>query len=127
MAQPYEDNYAIRMAPFIDSLPADEAVLIPLYRAYRAASEALVGVHNQPCFANELALQMIDEEHERACDHACAVAEKLRGLTSLERSQRESYIEVMLSHLFFTGGDESDVLRTLAAAMALRIVEEMSH
>ena len=116
--------YDKRMKPFIDGLPSDEAVLIPLYDAYRAASEALLGILNQPRVEIWGAADLIDAEIERADGCACAVATKLSRLKSIKGSQRQNFIETMLSHRLHCGFDESEVLEILAAALALPITEE---
>lgn len=117
------EGLATRILPLLDQLPDDEAVLIPLYEAYRAISEALTGEINKPR-VNQTAAEMIETESERADDYACAIAEKLSRLTEVKRFWLPLYIETMLSHVFFIGDDENLALSVLAAAMALPIVDE---
>ena len=121
-----QSKFRVRMASFVDGLPLDEAVLIPLYEAYRAANDMLLAVNKQPHLQG-LAAEIIASESERAADFACAVAFKLRQLSSIEDRWRERFIETMLSHAFFVGSTATEALRAQTAASDLPIVGETSH
>jgi hypothetical protein len=125
MAEPQTD-FSLRMASFVGGLPADEAVLIPLYEAYRAANDTLISVHKQP-HVQGVAADIIASESERVADFACAVAAKLSQLSSIKDCWRERFIETVVSHVFFVGGNASDALRVQTAASALPVVGESSH
>jgi len=124
MVEPQTD-FSVRMASFVNGLPPDESVLIPLYEAYRAGYEALIGVHNQPRVQG-LAAQIIESESLRVIDFACAVAVKLSQLASIADRWREPYIETMVSHVFFVGGNAGDAQNALTAAGALAVAGETS-
>src|SRR5271154_4078600 len=111
-------DFTVRMASFVDGLPIDEAVLIPLYEAYRAANDTLLAVNKQP-HVQGLAAEIIASESERAADFACAVALKLGQLSSIGDRWRERFIDTMLSHAFFVGGNAADALRAQTAARDL--------
>jgi hypothetical protein len=113
-------EFNLRMASFIEGLPPDETVLIPLYEAYRAANEAIVSVGKQPDVRG-VAAEIIASEGRRAADFASAVAAKLSQLSVVEDSWRERFIETMVSHVFFVGGSAGDVVRVRAAASALPV------
>jgi len=121
-----QSNFGVRMASFVDGLPIDEAVLIPLYEAYRAANDTLLAVNKQP-HVQGLAAEIIASESERAADFACAVALKLSQLSSIEGRWRERFIETMLSHAFFVGGNATVALSAQTAASDLPVVGEPSH
>ena len=114
-------NFSLRMASFIDGLPIDEAVLIPLYEAYRAANDTLLAVSKQP-HVQGIAADIIAGESERLADFACAVAAKLSQLTSIEARWRERFIETALSHAFFIGGDAMEALSAQTAASNVPVV-----
>jgi hypothetical protein len=115
-----EVNFETTLKRYLSSLPTDESVLIPLYEAYRAASAAMLGILNRPR-VTRAAVEVIESEIERMDDRASAVAAKLSQLTSIADFWRESYLEVMLSHVFFSGaGNASEVL---AKASALPVIE----
>ena len=121
-----QSKFSFRMASFVDGLPLDEAVLIPLYEAYRAANDMLLAVNKQP-HVQGLAAKIIASESERAVDFACAVALKLRQLSSIECRWRDRFIETMLSHAFFVGGNAADALNAQTTASDLPVVGESSH
>jgi hypothetical protein len=64
-------NFRVRIG-----LPADEAVLIPLYEAYRSANDGFVSV-NKKSQVQGLAVDIIASEGARLPDFACVVAMKL--------------------------------------------------
>jgi hypothetical protein len=117
-----------RMTSFVDSLPADEAVLIPLYEAYRAANDTLVGMGKQP-HVQGLAADIIASESERAADFAKVIAVKLSQLSTIKESWRERFVDAAVSHVFFVGGDGVDALSIQKATRALPVVPEgvMAH
>ena len=119
----YQEGLPARLLPLLEQLPDDEALLIPLYEAYRAISKALTGVINMPR-VNAAAAGMIETESERADDYACAIAEKLSRLTEVNYYWRPMYIEMMLSHVFFIDDDANLALSVLGAAMALPVVRD---
>jgi hypothetical protein len=121
-----QSDFSVRMASFVDGLPVDESVLIPLYEAYRAANDTLLAVNKQP-HVQGLAAEIIASESERATDFACAVALKLRQLSSIKDRWRERFIETMLSHAFFVGSNATEALREQTAASDLPVVGEPSH
>lgn len=96
-----------------EGLPADEAVLIPLYEAYRAADKAMQGIFNMPRCGNR-AGDMIEEEQERARGYRNAIALKLSQLTSIKEFWTELYLETMLSHCFECGGGASEAAEVIA-------------
>jgi hypothetical protein len=106
----------------LPQLPADAAVLIPLYEAYRAAGAAMMSVFNKPR-AGDDASEFIWGDIEKMNDSACAVAVKLSQLTSVSDHWRDSYLETMLSHNFFVGDDSSAALEVIAKFNALRVTE----
>src|SRR5271165_5477962 len=116
-------DFRLRMASFIEGLPLDEAVLIPLYEAYRAANDTLCAVNKQP-HVQGLAADIIASESERVADFACAVAVKLSQLSSIKDSWRERFIETAMSHVFFVGGNAREALSARTAADALPVVGE---
>ncbi len=107
-------------------LPADEAVLIPLYEGYRAIDEALTGVRNKPRCQTP-ASGLIEDEQERARNYTNAIIVKLSQLTSIKSFWTELYLDTMLSHNFYTGGGATEALEVIAAFNALRVVEPASH
>jgi len=117
-----------RMTSFVDGLPADEAVLIPLYEAYRAANDTLVSMGNQP-HVQGLAADIIASESERAADFAKVIAGRLSQLSTIMENWRERFVDAAVSHVFFVGGDGVDALSTQKAARALPVVPEgvMAH
>jgi hypothetical protein len=117
-----EVDFSTILEHSLATLPSDESVLIPLYEAYRASGEALMAVLNKPR-TNGAAAEVLEDDIERANSYACAIAVKLSHLSSVTEFWRETYLEVMLSHVFFTGGDASDVLGVLAKATALPVTE----
>jgi hypothetical protein len=106
-----------------DDLPDDEAALIPLYEACRAANEALLAVYNKQHVEGDAA-NYIGGEYARMSDRACAVAGKLLRLKAIKQAWRDKYIEVLLSHVFFTGGSPDLALKTLNAVLALPVTKE---
>jgi hypothetical protein len=124
MVEPQTD-FSVRMASFVNGLPTEESVLIPLYEAYRAAYAALISVHNQPRVQG-LAADIIESESVRVIDFACVVAVKLSQLASITDRWREPYIETMVSHVFFVGGNARDAQNALMAARALPVAGETS-
>ena len=112
-----------RMTSFVDSLPVDEAVLIPLYDAYRAANDTFASMRKQH-HVQGLAADIIASESERAADFAKAVAVKLSQLSSIKESWRERFVDAAVSHVFFVGGDGVDALSIQTAARALPVVPE---
>lgn len=115
-------DYQTRVAPFFASLPADETILIPLYEAFRASSEALVGILNQPRFRNTEAEDRLDEEIERADDRACAIAEKLSQLSHIISEEwRSAYVETIVSHALFCGANIDEILKSLTAARSVPV------
>lgn len=100
------------------TLPANERVLIPLYEAYRLSSKALLGVLNQPRTPDD-AVRVLEDEMDRLNDLACAVAIKLSHLPSIDEYSRESYLETMVSHVFYSGGNAADALEAMVKAGAL--------
>jgi hypothetical protein len=117
--------FSLRMASFIHGLPIDEAVLIPLYEAYRAANDTLVAVSKQP-HVQGLAADIIASESERVADFACAVAVNLSQLSSIKDRWRQRFIETMVSHAFFVGGHAREVLSAQTAASALPVVGDIT-
>jgi hypothetical protein len=107
----------------VQQLPADEAVLIPLYEAYRAANEALISIYNKPRVKDE-ACHLIGEECERISSLACAVADKLSQIKTVKSFWREMYAETLLSHVFFTGGGMKEVIKIAAAANAVKVIDD---
>ena len=107
----------------IASLPADEAVLIPLYEAYRAISESLTAVMNKPRCGDDAA-NLLQEEQDRVDAMLCSIASKLTGITSVKWFWREMYAKTLLSHAFFSGGNMNDVLQVAAEANALPVVKD---
>jgi hypothetical protein len=106
-------------------LPADAAVLIPLYEGYRAIDRALSAVFNMPRAKG--ARDLLEDESERASDYACAIAVKLGQLTSVPSYWTEMYLETMLSHSFYTGGNAKDAQSVITKAKALRVTETSSN
>ena len=104
------------------TLPSDEKILIPLYEAYRAAGDALMGIMNMPRISKEPA-GIIEDEIERMNNLACAVAVKLEHLASIDSSWREMYLEQMLSHVFFIGGGAAGALEVVAKASVLPVTK----
>jgi hypothetical protein len=98
-------------------LPADEAVLIPLYDACRAARGALMGVANQP--RSKAAAGIIDDEWERMGILCEVIGKRLAEVTSVEEFWRNMYVETRVSHVYFCGGVSSDALNVLVHANAL--------
>src|SRR5436190_2172999 len=98
-----ETDFSTILENSLATLPADEAVLIPLYDAYRLAAEVLMGIFNQPRAQTEALEAILEGEIERMNDHACAVAVKLSHLRSVSSCCRDSYVQTMVSHAFFTG------------------------
>ena len=119
---------SVRPQPAIDAadLPLDEAVLIPLYQAYRAIDEVLQGVFNKPR-TKGLAADLIEDEQERARCSTDVIAAKLSQLTSIKSFWTELYLETMLSNCFYTGGNADDALEVLAQAKRLPVTETPSH
>lgn len=106
------------------SLPADAAVLIPLYEAYRAAHDVMLGVLNMPR-TNGRGADILEDEIDLMSSRACAVAVKLSGLSSVDGFWQDLYLETMMSHVFFIGGDP---LEALAKASAVRVAkQETAH
>jgi hypothetical protein len=68
------------------------------------------------------AAALIDAKQERARNHADAIAAKLSQLPSIKSFWTELYLETMLSHHFYTGGDGDDALAVLAKAKSLPVV-----
>jgi hypothetical protein len=66
MVEPHT-NFRVRMASFVAGLPADEAVLIPLYEAYRSANDGLVSINKEP-HVEGLAADIIASESARLTD-----------------------------------------------------------
>ena len=122
MVEPHT-NFRVRMASFVAGLPADEAVLIPLYEAYRSANDGLVSINKEP-HVQGLAADIIASESARLTDFACVVGMKLCQLSSIKSRWREKLIETVVSHVFFVGGSASDALRAQTAARALPVVDE---
>jgi hypothetical protein len=117
-------DFNVFLEKYLATLPSDETVLIPLYEGYRASSEALLAVLNKPK-TQGLAAALIQDEIQRADDHACAIAVKLSQLTSVYWS--ELYLETMLSHNFYVGGGSREALEVIAKFSALRITETACH
>jgi len=113
-----QTNFRVRMASFIDGLPSDEAVLIPLYEAYRAAHDTLTSLSKQKQIQG-MAVDIIASESSRMSDFACAVATRLSQLPSIRESWRERFLESLVSHVFFVGGSASDALRVQAVARGI--------
>ena len=113
------------MASFIDGLPADEAVLIPLYEAYRAANDMLVSLSKQDHIQG-IAADIIASEGRRMSDFACAVAARLSQLSSIKDNWHQRFLDNLVSHVFFVGGSATDALRIQTAAKALRVIAEPS-
>ena len=119
-------GFNIFLEQYLATLPSDASALIPLYEAYRASAEALHAVLDKPR-TRGLATNLIEDEIERANDHACAIAVKLSQLTSVTELWSGPYLETMLSHNFFIGDDSSESLTAvIAKAKALRISETAS-
>ena len=113
------------MASFIDGLPADEAVLIPLYEAYRAANDTLVALSKQEHIQG-MAADIIASEGQRMSDFACAVAARLSQLSSIKDKWHQRFLDNLVSHVFFVGGSACDALRVQTAARAFPIIAESS-
>jgi hypothetical protein len=121
--QKKETRFDAPIASPADDLPDDEAALIPLYEACRAANEALLAVYNKQHVEGDAA-NYIGGEYARMSDRACAVAGKLLRLKAIKQAWRDKYIEVLLSHVFFTGGSPDLALKTLNAVLALPVTKE---
>jgi hypothetical protein len=102
MAEPQPD-FRVRMASFIDGLPADEAVLIPLYEAYRAANDTLVALSKQEHIQG-MAADIIASEGQRMSDFACAVAARLSQLSSIKDKWHQRFLDNLVSHVFSSAG-----------------------
>jgi hypothetical protein len=106
-------------AQFCAQLPADAAVLIPLYRSYRALAEAALAQlwplrERAPSVGD-----LIEEEFDRATNHACAIAVKLSELKSVPADWAQDYLETMVSHAVLAGEEPSELTETIAKAAAL--------
>jgi hypothetical protein len=118
-------DFRVRMASFIEGLPADEAVLIPLYEAYRAANETFFSLSKQEHIQG-MAADIIASESRRMSDFACAVAARLSRLSSIKDRWHQRFLDTLVSHVFFVGGSASDALRVQAAARSLPVIAESS-
>jgi hypothetical protein len=124
MAQPQAD-FRFRMASFIEGLPADEAVLIPLYEAYRAANDTFFSLSKEEHIQG-MAADIIASESQRMSDFACAVAARLSQLSSIKDYWHQRFLDTIVSHVFFVGGSAGDALRVQAAARTLPVIAESS-
>jgi hypothetical protein len=116
-------DFRFRMASFIEGLPADEAVLIPLYEAYRAANDTFFSLSKEEHIQG-MAADIIASESRRMSDFACAVAARLSKLSSIRDHWHQRFLDTLISHVFFVGGNASDALRVQAAARALPVIAE---
>jgi hypothetical protein len=119
MAQAGTDFNTI-LGQSLATLPSDASILIPLYEAYRAAHDAMLGVLNMPR-TNGAGADILEDEIDLMSSRACAVAVKLSGLTTVDGFWRDLYIETMMSHVFFIGDDP---LQALAKASAVPVDEQ---
>jgi hypothetical protein len=118
-------HFRVRMASFIEGLPADEAVLIPLYEAYRAANDTFFSLSREEHIRG-MAADIIASESRRMSDFACAVAARLSQLSSIQDYWHQRFLDTLISHVFFIGGSASDALRVQAAAKALPVIAQSS-
>lgn len=126
-AQPIgRPSFDVFLKTQLAALPADEAVLLPLYAAYRGAAEALQAEFNKPRTTG-LAADRLEDEIDRANDYACAIAVKLSRLKSVTKRWRGLYLETMVSHSFFIGGDATTAETAIEMAAALPVREKSSH
>lgn len=115
--RPVQRNHDI-----LDNLPADEAVLIPLYEAYRRTGEALLGVLNKP--RSLAADHLIDMEIDRTHDAMTIIASKLEKLPKINWYWREMYVETMSAYAFSIGENSNQVLNVMAKAAAVPVARQ---